>query len=161
VTALALDAPGREGWTQLGHLLARLAVLGLPVRLGAWFQGRDLPQGTVAECLARAKAQNTPKPTDWTLSPNRAEPVTPLPPRKPLQPPMALTAVAKVPLPTSTANVPADMILNSTSKWKEATITMSRRLCPPSYRLPANWPGCPPSPPETAARRAARCPLAL
>ncbi|HTU18481.1 MAG TPA: beta-ketoacyl synthase N-terminal-like domain-containing protein [Gemmataceae bacterium] len=79
VIALALDAPGRAGWTQLGHLLARLAVLGLPIRLEAWFEGRDLPSSTVTQLLARERAENTPKPTDWVLSPNKAEPVTPLP----------------------------------------------------------------------------------
>ncbi|MDB5307681.1 MAG: type fatty acid synthase ArsA [Gemmataceae bacterium] len=82
-TALSLDAPGREGWTQLGHVLARLSVLGLPVRLGTWFQGRGLPTGTVAEFLAREQAARTPRPTDWLLSPNSAEPVTPLPGRQP------------------------------------------------------------------------------
>jgi malonyl CoA-acyl carrier protein transacylase len=81
VTALALDAPGRDGWTQLGHVLARLAVLGLPVRLAAWFQGRGLAPVTVADFLDRARAERTPKPTDWVLSPGRAEPVTPLPAR--------------------------------------------------------------------------------
>jgi acyl transferase domain-containing protein len=79
VTALALDAPGRDGWTQLGHVLARLAVLGLPVQLAAWFQGRGLAPVTVAEFLDRARAESTPKPTDWVLSPGKAEPVTPLP----------------------------------------------------------------------------------
>ncbi|HTU93496.1 MAG TPA: acyltransferase domain-containing protein [Gemmataceae bacterium] len=79
VTALALDAPGSASWTQLGHVLARLWVLGLPVRLAAWFDGRDLPQLTITEFLARQRAENTPKPTDWILSPNKAEPVTPLP----------------------------------------------------------------------------------
>ena len=83
VTALALDTPGREGWTQLGHVLARLSVLGLPVQFDAWFQGRDLAKGTVAEFLARVKAESKPKPTDWVLSPNKAEPITPLPGRQP------------------------------------------------------------------------------
>lgn len=83
VIALALDAPGSASWTQLGHVLARLWVLGLPVRLAAWFDSRDLPSLTVTEFLAREKAENTPKPTDWILSPNKAEPVTPLPDRKP------------------------------------------------------------------------------
>ncbi len=78
VTALALDMPGREGWTQLGHLLARLAVLGLPVRLDAWFAGRGLPAGSLAEFIERTRAANTPKATDWILSPNKAP--SPLPP---------------------------------------------------------------------------------
>jgi acyl transferase domain-containing protein/NAD(P)H-dependent flavin oxidoreductase YrpB (nitropropane dioxygenase family) len=127
VTALALDAPGREGWTQLGHLLARLAVLGLPVRLDAWFQGRDLPHGTVAEFLARAKAQGTPRPTDWILSPNKAEPVTP-PPRKPPQPP---PAAAKAPPLTSAGSLPAAMTPNPTLKWERSTTAMTTNHEPP------------------------------
>jgi acyl transferase domain-containing protein/NAD(P)H-dependent flavin oxidoreductase YrpB (nitropropane dioxygenase family) len=123
VTALALDAPGRDGWTQLGHLLARLAVLGLPVRLGAWFQGRDLPQATVAEFLARAKAQGTPRPTDWILSPNKAEPVTPLPPREPPTP--APPPAAQSPAPVSPDNVPVTPIVNPTPQWEETTPAMS------------------------------------
>jgi polyketide-type polyunsaturated fatty acid synthase PfaA len=83
VTALALDVPGREGWTHLAHLLARLAVLGLPVRLAAWFEGRELAATSLAEFLARTCIENTPKPSDWILAPNKAEPVTPLPQRKP------------------------------------------------------------------------------
>jgi acyl transferase domain-containing protein/NAD(P)H-dependent flavin oxidoreductase YrpB (nitropropane dioxygenase family) len=83
VTALSLDAPGRNGWTQLGHVLARLAVLGLPVQLAAWFQGRGLAPVAVAEFLEQARAERTPKPTDWVLSPGKAEPVTPLPARAP------------------------------------------------------------------------------
>jgi acyl transferase domain-containing protein len=75
--ALALDPPGRAGWTQLAHTLARLVVLGLPVRLDSWFRGRDLAQESVGEFLARVKSESTPRPTAWVLSPNKAEPVTP------------------------------------------------------------------------------------
>jgi acyl transferase domain-containing protein len=82
VTALSLDVPGRDGWTQMGHLLARLTVLGLPVRLDAWFEGRGLRSGSVADFLARARAEKAPNPTDWIISPNTARPVTPLPGRK-------------------------------------------------------------------------------
>jgi polyketide-type polyunsaturated fatty acid synthase PfaA len=79
IAALALDAPGREGWTQLGHLLARLSVLGLPVHLAPWFAGRGLTTESLAAFLAQTRAANTPKPSDWILSPNKAEPITPLP----------------------------------------------------------------------------------
>ncbi|HWG43115.1 MAG TPA: beta-ketoacyl synthase N-terminal-like domain-containing protein [Gemmataceae bacterium] len=81
VTSLALDTPGRDGWTQLGHLLARLTVLGLPVQVDAWFAGRGLACGSVVEFIARTRTANTPKPSDWILLPNKAEPVTPLPDR--------------------------------------------------------------------------------
>ncbi len=102
-TALALDVPDREGWTQLGHTLARVAVLGLPVRLEAWFHGRDLAQETVGEFLARVKAESAPRPTDWLLSPNNAEPVTPLPRPKQAPPPRG-TAVTAPSLPISVSN---------------------------------------------------------
>jgi polyketide-type polyunsaturated fatty acid synthase PfaA len=81
-TALALEVPGREGWMQLAHLLARLTVLGLPVRLAAWFEGRGLAATSVKGFLDRTKAANTPKRSDWLLSPNKAEPISPLPKTK-------------------------------------------------------------------------------
>jgi acyl transferase domain-containing protein len=82
MTALSLDVPGRDGWTQLAHLIGRLSVLGLPVRRAAWFEERDLSSQSVSEFLEQARARNTPRPTDWILTPNKAEPVTPLPRRK-------------------------------------------------------------------------------
>ncbi|HTU89854.1 MAG TPA: acyltransferase domain-containing protein, partial [Gemmataceae bacterium] len=78
--ALALDVPGRDGWTQLGHLLARLTVLGLPVRWAAWFEKRGLPAGSVADFAAQVRTAATPKTTDWILSPNKASPLSPLVP---------------------------------------------------------------------------------
>lgn len=77
VTALALEGVGRDGWTRLGHALGRLAVLGLPVRLDAWFAGRGLTDGSLADFLARVRAEGTPSPSAWWLRPDRAEPVTP------------------------------------------------------------------------------------
>jgi polyketide-type polyunsaturated fatty acid synthase PfaA len=86
IAALALDVPGRDGWTQFGHLLARLSVMGLPVRLAAWIEGRGLTSDYLTEFLARTRAAAMPKPTDWILSPNKAEPVTPLPKRNERKP---------------------------------------------------------------------------
>src|SRR6185437_7830974 len=74
VATLALDVPGRNGWTQLGHLLARLTVLGLPVRLAAWFEGRGLASESIAAFIARTRVEKTPKPSDWILLPNKATP---------------------------------------------------------------------------------------
>ncbi len=95
VTALALDVPGRASWTQLAHVLARLSVLGLPVCWAAWFQGRGLPDATVAEFLARVRAEITPKPSDWFLTPNKAEPAVcgSAPSRKRPETPPASTAI--------------------------------------------------------------------
>ncbi|MHB1425298.1 MAG: type I polyketide synthase [Gemmataceae bacterium] len=73
-TALAVDCPGRDGWTQLGHLLARLTVLGLPVRMEAWFEKRGLDVASLSDFLAQARAAKMPKATDWLLSPNKAIP---------------------------------------------------------------------------------------
>ena len=116
-TALALNAPDREGWTQLGHVLARLSVLGLPVQFGAWFQGRDLVGGTVADFLARARRENTPKPTDWILSPNKAQPVTPLP---------RISPVGSTPLsPVSNSNDHAPKVLSTVSQQEKASAAMT------------------------------------
>jgi len=117
VTVLALDAPGRPSWTQLGHVLARLSVLGLPVRLAAWFEGRDLPALTLTEFLTRERTANTPKPTDWILSPNKAEPVAPLPERKPAQYP--------APPPVPLENGHAQKTLRSTLKRERTSTAMT------------------------------------
>lgn len=82
ITAISLDAPGREGWTQFGHLLAQSHALGLPVELDPWFHGRGLPMLTCEELFDRARKEAKPKPSDWIIGPSRAEPVTPLPVRK-------------------------------------------------------------------------------
>ena len=150
VTALALDAPGRASWTQLGHVLARLWVLGLPVRLAAWFDGRDLPPLTITEFLAREKTENTPKPTDWLLSPNKAEPITPLPsslangqrqpaakqhqptdagasptPARSAQPRQPVSsAINLTPLPISNNNGHAQKTLSPTSKREKTSTAM-------------------------------------
>lgn len=82
VTAIALEAPGREGWTQFGHLLAQCAALGLPVDLADWFRARGLETMSVDAFCKHARALATYKPTDWVLGPSKAVPVTPLPERK-------------------------------------------------------------------------------
>jgi acyl transferase domain-containing protein/NAD(P)H-dependent flavin oxidoreductase YrpB (nitropropane dioxygenase family) len=84
VVALPLEASGHEGWTQLGHVLARITAVGLPVQLGAWFAGRGLVAQPLAEFFEKTRAQSKPKPTDWILGATRAEPVTPLPAKKPV-----------------------------------------------------------------------------
>jgi acyl transferase domain-containing protein len=83
IVALSLDGPGRDGWTRLGHTLGRLAVLGLPVRLVAWFEGRGLTDGSLTEFVRRVRAESTLPASAWLISPDRAEPLTPLTPRRP------------------------------------------------------------------------------
>ncbi|HEY7309496.1 MAG TPA: beta-ketoacyl synthase N-terminal-like domain-containing protein [Gemmataceae bacterium] len=100
-TALSLDAPGRDGWTQLGHLIGRLSALGLPVNVAAWFADRGLEDNSVAEFLERARTRNTPRATDWVLSPNKAEPVTPLPKRPDLDSTVTAPAVPPAAVPRS------------------------------------------------------------
>jgi acyl transferase domain-containing protein/NAD(P)H-dependent flavin oxidoreductase YrpB (nitropropane dioxygenase family) len=116
VTNLALDVPGREGWTQLAHVLARLAVLGLPVRWAAWFQGRGLPSGTVAEFLAREKAASTPRPSDWVLTPNKAEPA--IPPK-----PVSLVKAEE----SSAVKAPAGHEAHNTNRSNPCAIPLSQK----------------------------------
>jgi len=77
-TTLVMDATGRDGVTQLAHCLAGAVSLGLPVQLKAWFDGRGFRRVGTAE-LFRGLAEAKPKPTDWYLSPRKAEPLRPLP----------------------------------------------------------------------------------
>lgn len=82
IRTVALDVRGRDGWTQFGHLLGQCWSLGLPIDLQPWFDGRGLEAANVSEFFEQALAQSKPKPSDWIVSPSRAEPVTPLPARK-------------------------------------------------------------------------------
>ena len=75
--ALSLDATESSGWIGFGHLLARLASLGYPLDVGAWFQGRGLREGTTADVFEAFCARTVAKPTDWILSAARAVPATP------------------------------------------------------------------------------------
>ncbi len=81
---LSLDVAGRDGWQQLGHTLARLTVLGLPVDLEPWFVGRRLSYYTVGQFFCEARAKSERKPTDWIVSPARARPVA-SPTKKPVK----------------------------------------------------------------------------
>ena len=81
VTTLAIDAPGREGFTQLAHVLGQLLVLGLPVEVGAWYGGRGLVTTSVAEYFAQVHRETHPKPSDWIIGPMKCTPLTPLPVR--------------------------------------------------------------------------------
>jgi acyl transferase domain-containing protein/NAD(P)H-dependent flavin oxidoreductase YrpB (nitropropane dioxygenase family) len=135
VMALALDAPGRDGWTQLGNMLARLAVLGLPVDLSTWFQGRGLPAVTVAEFLDRCRAQSAPKPTDWILSPGRAKPINPSSSRAPRDParvtlngtPPALRGSSVGRVNGAAAGRPDQVASHSVSTKEREKVTMSTR----------------------------------
>jgi acyl transferase domain-containing protein len=151
VVALPLDAPGREGWTQLGHLLARAAVLGLPVQLDAWFAGRGLPAEPLADFLDKARAQGKPKPTDWILSAYGAEPVTPLPAANPpdkgrtegrpapvAEPPSTKPAAVASPPPPKPAATPAPPPPKSAA--------LSTPPAPPSPPLSSPVPNRPPQP---------------
>jgi acyl transferase domain-containing protein/NAD(P)H-dependent flavin oxidoreductase YrpB (nitropropane dioxygenase family) len=86
VTTLAVDVPGREGWTQLAHVIARAFALGLPVCPEAWFDGRGLAVTTLAQHFDNARAASRPTPTDWLIDCARIEPVTagPMPKAAPL-----------------------------------------------------------------------------
>jgi acyl transferase domain-containing protein/acyl carrier protein len=81
VTTLAIDAPGREGFTQLAHVLGQLLVLGLPVEMGAWYGGRGLATTSVSEYFAQVHRETHPKPSDWIIGPMKCTPITPLPVR--------------------------------------------------------------------------------
>lgn len=79
ITTIPLDIPGRDGWTQFGHAIARCYSLGLPVVVGEWFRGRGLPEDGIDRFLDSVRARLFPKKSDWILGPARAEPVTPMP----------------------------------------------------------------------------------
>ena len=96
---LSLDATGRSGWIGFGHLFARLATLGYPLDIGAWFEGRGLPVGTTAAVFEAFCARTVPKPTDWILSAARAVPASAHDPE-----PVAPSASRRLATKVATAN---------------------------------------------------------
>ncbi len=74
IVTMAIDIPGRDGWTQLGHALARAFVVGLPVETSQWFAGRGFASLGVKEFLADLDQRTIPKKSDWILGPTKAEP---------------------------------------------------------------------------------------
>jgi acyl transferase domain-containing protein/NAD(P)H-dependent flavin oxidoreductase YrpB (nitropropane dioxygenase family)/short-subunit dehydrogenase/acyl carrier protein len=73
-TLLALDAPGRNGWVQLGHLLAQAEAAGLPVDLAPWFKARGLAEQGLDDAFAQARAQGEHGPLVWRVNGGRARP---------------------------------------------------------------------------------------
>jgi len=53
--ALAVDDPGQDGWSSLGHLLAQAFALGLPVDLAPWFAARSAGTSGLEKTLADAR----------------------------------------------------------------------------------------------------------
>lgn len=103
VTTIPLEARGRRGDAQLAHLLAQSAALGLPAKIGPWFENRGLARLSVEEFFAHTERDQKSKPTDWILSATGAQPVTPLPGRKP-------AANRSTAMPSLSAETPAVVV---------------------------------------------------
>jgi acyl transferase domain-containing protein/NAD(P)H-dependent flavin oxidoreductase YrpB (nitropropane dioxygenase family)/NAD(P)-dependent dehydrogenase (short-subunit alcohol dehydrogenase family) len=73
-TVLAIDAPGRNGWVQLAHMLAQAEAAGLPVNLAPWFAGRGLVEAGLDDTFARARKQAEYGPMIWRVNGGRAMP---------------------------------------------------------------------------------------
>ena len=102
--AIALHVPERDGWTQLGHLLACLIVLGLPVCLEARFENRGRAASSVTEFIDQRRRMASPKATDLLLGPNKASPISPF-----------------LPTPTKESKADADDGQGTTAEAKMAT----------------------------------------
>jgi len=73
-TVLSLDAKGRSGWLQLGHLLAQTRNLGLSVNLKSWFKNRRLATISTDEVFKGAEAYANPSPIIWRVNGGKASP---------------------------------------------------------------------------------------
>ncbi|WP_322042160.1 SDR family NAD(P)-dependent oxidoreductase [Paraburkholderia sp. J67] len=123
---LGLDAPGRPGGLQLAQLLAQAQVIGLLVRLDAWFAHRGLKDWSVDEVFADAATRDAPGPLVWRVNAARAKPwhapqpraaarrqaapavaVAPAPSVSPAPSPDVRPAAVAVPNPAPVAAVPA------------------------------------------------------
>ena len=72
--SLTLDMPGRSGWLQLAHLLARGMISGLHVDLDRWFRDRRLENIGVSEVFERVYALEHPPKTIWRVGGARSIP---------------------------------------------------------------------------------------
>jgi acyl transferase domain-containing protein/NAD(P)H-dependent flavin oxidoreductase YrpB (nitropropane dioxygenase family)/NADP-dependent 3-hydroxy acid dehydrogenase YdfG len=71
--AVASDVPGRESLLQTQHLLGQLLAHGLPVDLGALFEGRSVVERKL-ESLGEGTPGGTASPTLWKVNGGRARP---------------------------------------------------------------------------------------
>ncbi|TWI62183.1 polyketide-type polyunsaturated fatty acid synthase PfaA [Pseudoduganella lurida] len=133
--ALAIDAPGRNGWQQLGQLLCQALAAGLPLHLEAWFAGRGLQQHDLAEALQAAEAAAARGPLTWRVNGGRAAPWSAprtsmaakphvpqpaLPAAAPaMAPPAALRAVALPPVAARPPSIPRSPTRRSTMNEAE------------------------------------------
>jgi acyl transferase domain-containing protein/NAD(P)H-dependent flavin oxidoreductase YrpB (nitropropane dioxygenase family)/NADP-dependent 3-hydroxy acid dehydrogenase YdfG len=129
-TALALSGPGGSEWESLGGLLGRLWCLGLPVRVGRWFERRGLAEGGVADLVRRADAP--PKPSDWVVNASVARPVSGFTQRRPTEPPAPAApprsgpiATAPVATPTPRTHAPTPSPLPPAAPFLERGPTMT------------------------------------
>ena len=74
--AIAVDAPGLSGITQLQHALAQLAVHSVPVQLDRLFQGRLTRPKLDLRRLAEDTAAKPLPPTTWFVNGSRARPMS-------------------------------------------------------------------------------------
>jgi acyl transferase domain-containing protein/NAD(P)H-dependent flavin oxidoreductase YrpB (nitropropane dioxygenase family) len=73
-TALGIDAPGRPGWLQLGHVMTHLFTLGVPVAFQTWFKGRGFKECIPADLFTEAAKKAHPSPLTWRINGGRAAP---------------------------------------------------------------------------------------
>jgi acyl transferase domain-containing protein/NAD(P)H-dependent flavin oxidoreductase YrpB (nitropropane dioxygenase family)/NADP-dependent 3-hydroxy acid dehydrogenase YdfG/acyl carrier protein len=102
-SALALDAPGRNGWEQLGQMLCQAMALGLPMHLEPWFAGRGLQQQqSLEQVVDAARTRAARGPLIWRVNGGRAQPwAMPARPAKP-----QVQAVPTPPLHPAEARAP-------------------------------------------------------
>jgi acyl transferase domain-containing protein/NAD(P)H-dependent flavin oxidoreductase YrpB (nitropropane dioxygenase family)/acyl carrier protein len=127
-TLLALDAPGRNGWVQLGHLLAQAEAAGLPVDLAPWFAGRGLAETGLDAAFAQARARGEHGPLVWRVNGGRAAPWTAPPDETP-----------------SGDSHPPDRRTTMTTMKPDADGEQAPAPVPVPVPVP---PGAPPAPPE-------------
>lgn len=121
-TVLAIDAPGRDGWVQLGQLLANAIAVGLPIDLAPWFAGRGLAERSLDDLFAAARAE--PGPLIWRVNGGRAVPWAsrPAAPRAPAQLIDCRSTPPAPPVPSATPITVTSPPWRSTMKTEDESI---------------------------------------
>ncbi len=115
--ALAVDAPGRNGWQQLGQLLCQAMAAGLPLHLAPWFAGRGLAQHDLDEARQAARAAATHGPLTWRVNGGRAAPWVAPPAR--VAPPLPAAPDVPVAVPPRRPPIPRSPIRRFTMNEAE------------------------------------------
>ncbi len=153
--AVSLDAPGASPWLGLARLLARVHAAGLGVDARPFYARRTARNETLAEALARRRAEARIGPAEWILDPvgsrpaagGKAEPTRQQGPRE-VEPPI-MPSAPRPPDPTDLARAVQETMTQWVTLQREQQRLFERFLALQERLLGGTTEGRSPPPPAT------------